>query len=115
MKLRSKQIVAIVTGLVIGLSSMSVMAKPKKAGRSSSNECSKYYNGYVGGIEFKKNESEWYGSRTANYYGDFIVIATGNGNVTIKGLEKRYGGGGNYPHTDEILSMSCSSLKSIEY
>lgn len=80
-----------------------------------SRACNKYHAGYLGNIEFQTQEREWYGPRTANHYGNFIVVGSGNGMVSIKGvIGPNWRGGGNYPSPDEYLSLSCSRLTEIE-
>ena len=71
--------------------------------------CDKYYAGYTSEIDFYRMESGFWGATKANYYGNFIVISSGNGEVNIKGTSN-----GNYPHYNEYLRLSCMRLREIE-
>lgn len=103
-----KNAIAIGIALMIGFGSLSAEAKPRKVG-AKKNTCSKYYVGYVGYIDFNNGKRDFWGMDIGNMYGQFIVVGSGNGNVTIKGTD-----GGSYPGSGNLDSLSCTRLQEIE-
>jgi hypothetical protein len=76
---------------------------------SARTACKKYYAGYVGYVDFKGTGKDLWGSYDANYYGQFIVMGTGNGNVSMKGTD-----GGSYPGYNKMVQLTCVRLKEVE-
>lgn len=83
--------------------------------REAAQVCNRYHINYVGNIQFTEEVQGLIFKRTEHKYGGFIVIAVHNGIVTIKGVDNgRWRGGGNYPHLEEHLRESCTSLRRKE-
>lgn len=76
------------------------------------NSCAKYYSGYSGRFEFVIREGGrtiWGEKLDQHRYGQFLVVGSGNDQVTIKGTDS-----GNFPGYNQHEQMSCDKLAELE-
>ena len=77
--------------------------------RDRATACNKYYNGYVGYVDYNNGKRDFWGQDIGNKYGRFVVLGSGGGSVSIKGVD-----GGSYPGYDKMDNVSCTWLREKE-
>ena len=77
--------------------------------RDKATACNKYYNGYVGYVDYNNGKRDFWGQDIGNKYGRFVVLGSGGGSVSIKGVD-----GGSYPGYDKMDNVSCTWLREKE-
>jgi MORN repeat len=77
--------------------------------RDRATACNKYYNGYVGYVDYNNGKKSIWGQDIGNKYGQFVVLGSGGGNVSIKGTDN-----GSYPGYNNMDNVSCTWLREKE-